>query len=62
MPGYNSPLKQIPPPKTIHAYIGQLLRELALCRRLMRLSQTAREEQYGEADFGEGGQPCQLSR
>ncbi len=36
-----SPLNQIPPPTVIHAEIGRLYRQLALLRRLLRLSQAA---------------------
>jgi hypothetical protein len=40
-----SPLDALPPPPAIHARIGQLYRELALLRRLLRLAQAARDEQ-----------------
>jgi hypothetical protein len=38
------PLDQLPPPPIIHARMGQLYRELALLRRLLRLSQAVRQE------------------
>jgi hypothetical protein len=38
-------LNQLPTPKSIWERIGQLLRELTLLRRLLRLSQAAREAQ-----------------
>jgi hypothetical protein len=41
-------LDQLPPPTTIHRQIGQLYRELALLRRLLRLSQAARENRTTE--------------
>jgi hypothetical protein len=37
----DSPIRQLPPPPVIHERIGQLYRELALLRRLLRLSQAA---------------------
>jgi hypothetical protein len=33
----------IPPPAVVHRHIGQLLRELRLARRLLRLSQSAED-------------------
>jgi hypothetical protein len=38
-----SPLDRLPPPRDIHAHMGELYRELALLRRLLRLAQSARE-------------------
>jgi hypothetical protein len=38
-----SPLYQLPPPALAHQRMGELYRELALLRRLLRLSQAARE-------------------
>jgi hypothetical protein len=48
MPVNDSPLSTIPPPRVIHARMGELYRELALLRRLLRLSQAARQEQAAE--------------
>jgi hypothetical protein len=42
-----SPIQHLPPPPVIHAYMGRLYRELALLRRLLRLSQAARKEHGG---------------
>jgi hypothetical protein len=44
----HSPLKQLPPPPVIHRHIGRLYRELGLLRRLLRLSQAARQERTPE--------------
>lgn len=44
----DSPLDQLPPPPLIHERMGRLYRELALLRRLLRLSQAAREERATE--------------
>jgi hypothetical protein len=44
----SSPLNQLPPPLTIRERMGRLYRELALLRRLLRLSQAARDERAGE--------------
>ena len=41
MPKPLSPLDEIPPPRAIHAHMGELYRELSLLRRLLRLSQQA---------------------
>ena len=41
-----SPLDLLPPPPSIHERMGCLYRELALLRRLLRLSQAAREERH----------------
>ncbi len=40
----DSPLDRLPPPPVIHQHIGRLYRELALLRRLLRLSQATRDE------------------
>ena len=40
-----SPLDRLPPPPEIHQHMGRLYRELALLRRLLRLSQSAQERQ-----------------
>ena len=40
----DSPLDRLPPPVAIHQHIGRLYRELALLRRLLRLSQAAQEQ------------------
>ena len=40
----DSPLDRLPPPVAIHRHIGRLYRELALLRRLLRLSQAAHEQ------------------
>lgn len=45
-----SPLEQLPPPAAIHERIGQLARELAFLRRLMRLSQAVRRERPAGAE------------
>jgi hypothetical protein len=45
----DSLLNRLPPPLVIHARMGQLYRELALLRRLMRLSQAARDERERRA-------------
>jgi hypothetical protein len=50
MTATESPLHQIPPPQTVYQRIGRLLRELALLRRLLRLSQAARDERTRSAD------------
>jgi hypothetical protein len=39
-----SPLDRLPTPPAIHQHMGRLYRELALLRRLLRLSQAARQE------------------
>jgi hypothetical protein len=39
-----SPLDRLPPPLVIHRHMGRLCRELALLRRLLRLSQAAHEQ------------------
>jgi hypothetical protein len=44
----DSPLDQLPPPPVIHRHMGRLYRELALLRRLLRLSQAARDERPHE--------------
>jgi hypothetical protein len=38
------PLNHLPSPAAIHRQIGKHLRELTLLRRLLRLSQAAKEE------------------
>jgi hypothetical protein len=43
----DSPLDRLPPPPVIHRHMGRLYRELALLRRLLRLSQAARDERRG---------------
>lgn len=40
----DSPIDQLPPPQVIHGRMGQLLRELNLLRRLLRLCQAAQQE------------------
>jgi hypothetical protein len=40
----DSLLDKLPPPPVIHRHMGQLYRELTLLRRLLRLSQAARDE------------------
>jgi hypothetical protein len=40
----DSPLDQLPPPLVIHQHMGRLYRQLALLRRLLRLSQAARAD------------------
>ncbi len=51
-----SPLTQLPPPPAIHQRMGCLYRELALLRRLLRLSQAVREADAFKmpSDRGEG--------
>jgi hypothetical protein len=44
----DSPLDQLPPPPAIHERMGRLYRELSLLRRLLRLSQAARQERTPE--------------
>jgi hypothetical protein len=46
----DSPLDRLPPPPAIHERMGCLYRELALLRRLLRLSQAAREERCHERE------------
>jgi hypothetical protein len=43
-----SPLDRLPLPPVIHQHMGRLYRELALLRRLLRLSQAARQERNPE--------------
>jgi hypothetical protein len=43
-----SPLNQLPPPLTVRERMGRLYRELALLRRLLRLSQAARDERANQ--------------
>lgn len=43
MAAIDSPLDHLPPPPVIHARMGRLYRELTLLRRLLRLSQAARD-------------------
>jgi hypothetical protein len=40
MPANQSPLDDLPLPREIHSHMGRLYQELALLRRLLRLSQT----------------------
>lgn len=40
-----SPWDRLPSPLEVHHYLGHLLREVALVRRLLRLTQKAREQQ-----------------
>jgi hypothetical protein len=42
------PLDQLPPPPAIHERIGRLYRELALLRRLLRISKAAWYEREHE--------------
>jgi hypothetical protein len=42
-----SPLDLLPLPPVIHERMGHLLRELNLLRRLLRLSQAARDGRHG---------------
>ena len=44
----DSALDQLPPPPVIHQQMGRLYRELSLLRRLLRLSQAARQERASE--------------
>jgi hypothetical protein len=44
----DSPLDQLPSPPVIHRHMGRLHRELSLLRRLLRLSQAARDERTPE--------------
>jgi hypothetical protein len=46
----DSPLDQLPAPPTIHERMGRLYRELALLRRLLRLSQAAHANQANTPD------------
>jgi hypothetical protein len=41
-----SPLEKLPPPVIVHQRIGQLYRELALLRRLLRLSQAVHVDRH----------------
>ncbi len=50
----DSPLDRLPPP-TVHQYMGRHCRELALLRRLLRLSQAARQERAPEQADGQEG-------
>ena len=45
----DSPLDHLPPPPTVHRHMGQLYRQLALLRRLLRLTQAARQERAIES-------------
>jgi hypothetical protein len=49
-----SPLDQLPSPLEIHAHMGRLYRELSLLRRLLRLSQTAQDQQLSGAPGASG--------
>ncbi|HKI32955.1 MAG TPA: hypothetical protein VKA46_13975 [Gemmataceae bacterium] len=40
----DSLLEQLPAPAVVHQQMGRLYRQLALLRRLLRLSQAARDE------------------
>jgi hypothetical protein len=42
-------LDQLPAPAVVHGHMGRLYRELALLRRLLRLSQAAHQERTKEA-------------
>jgi hypothetical protein len=56
MSATESPLTQLPPPLVIHQRMGRLYRELALLRRLLRLSQAVRETvTYGSHSDGREG-------
>jgi hypothetical protein len=53
----NSPLDRLPRPREIHRHMGKLYRELALLRRLLRLSQAAQEgEDLHRLPVAEGAQ------
>lgn len=45
-----TPLAQIPSPQAISQHIARLYRELALSRRLLRLSQSLQAEKHGRAE------------
>jgi hypothetical protein len=45
----DSPLDRLPSPENIHQRMGRLYRELDLLRRLLRLSQAARDERTRRA-------------
>jgi hypothetical protein len=58
----NPVLKRLPPPAVIHQQMGRLYRELALLRRLMRLSQAAREERgRNQSGHSEAKGVCHVS-
>ena len=46
----NSLLTRIPPPREIHSHMGRLYRELAILRRLLRLSQTIQANDRQESN------------
>lgn len=48
----NSPVFELPTPIEVHRHIGRLSRELALARRLLRLSQAATAEKSQHAVNG----------
>lgn len=51
------PLSQLPPPLAVHRRMGTILRELRLLRRLLRLSQEARQERTSERPMTQEGRP-----
>jgi hypothetical protein len=57
----DSPLDQIPPPQAIHQHMGLLYRQLALLRRLLRLSQAARDERAQQTAIQERQVSAQFS-
>jgi hypothetical protein len=54
----STPLQQLPAPVTVRNRMGQLYRELALLRRLLRLSQAARDELPSERSSAKEAPPC----
>ena len=59
MAAESSPLDQLPPPLTVRERMGRLYRELALLRRLLRLSQAARDRLPSERyTVQEEAAPC----
>lgn len=54
----SSPLQQLPAPVAVRKRMGQLYRELALLRRLLRLSQAARDELPSERSCDKEAPPC----
>lgn len=45
-----SPLDRLPRPIEIHSHMGRLYRELAMLRRLLRLSQSVEAQERPESD------------
>jgi hypothetical protein len=61
MSNTENPIKRLPKPSRIHAYIGRLNRELRLARRLLRLAKAVSQERQTntEPDSREAN-PCQV--